>query len=299
MTTHERADDDVLDVAAAREVVVVGGGTMGAGIAQLVLDTVPEARVHLVDRDAASMDAASGRVRDGLRLRHKRAKDPEALADRFLQRLVPTVCLPAGVAADLVVEAVPEDLSLKAAVLSQASTLYPDAVLATNTSSLSVTALSSSVESPERFLGMHFFNPVPRSELIEIIVTPTAATATVAMAHRWANALGKQTIEVRDVPGFATSRLGVAIALEAMRMLEQGVASADDIDRGMVLGYKHPMGPLELTDLVGLDVRLAIAEHLASELGPRFEPPEILRDLVAAGRLGKKSGQGFHDWTSR
>lgn len=280
-------------------VVVIGGGTMGAGIAQQVLDSVPGARVRLVDRDEHSVAAGRGRVRDGLLRGHRRADDPAAVADGALDRLSTSVGLPSGVTPDLVVEAVPEDAALKAAILRDASEAWPRSLLATNTSSLSVTSLAAAVHDPGRFLGMHFFNPVARSQLIEIVVAPTTTTAAAAVAHGWAAALGKQSIEVCDAPGFATSRLGVAIALEAMRMLEAGVASADDIDRGMVLGYRFPMGPLELTDLVGLDVRLAIAEHLASELGPRFDPPAILREHVAAGRLGKKAGAGFYDWESR
>jgi 3-hydroxybutyryl-CoA dehydrogenase len=159
--------------------------------------------------------------------------------------------------------------------------------------------LAKSVIPGSSFIGLHFFNPVPRSKLVEIVRPDGCAPATVEQARRWVAVLGKESIEVGDSPGFATSRLGVAIALEAMRMVESGVASAQDIDRGMVLGYQFPMGPLELTDLIGLDVRLAIAEHLSSTLGPRFEPPDLLRKKVAAGELGQKSGQGFYDWTLR
>lgn len=283
----------------ADHVVVVGGGTMGAGIAQLVLDKMPGTRVHLVDRDEASIEAATGRVCAGLALSHKRADDPQALIDAALDRLAPTVGLPVGVTADLVIEAVPEHADLKAAVVREVTQAFPTALVATNTSSLSITSLAAAAADPSRFVGMHFFNPVMRSQLIEVVVTPSTAPEVVTLAHRWAVALGKQSIEVRDAPGFATSRLGLTIGLEAMRMVEEGVASAEDIDRGMVLGYRFPMGPLELTDLVGLDVRLAIAEHLAQELGPRFEPPAILRDKVARGELGKKSGVGFYDWAAR
>ncbi|RYF44885.1 MAG: 3-hydroxyacyl-CoA dehydrogenase family protein, partial [Comamonadaceae bacterium] len=146
------------------------------------------------------------------------------------------------------------------------------------------------------FLGLHFFNPVPASELVEIVVGAKTAADLVTDAQGWVAALGKTAITVTDSPGFASSRLGVAIALEAMRMLEDGVASAEDIDTAMTLGYKHPMGPLRTTDVVGLDVRLAIAEHLASEVGARFEPPAILREKIAAGHLGRKTGQGFYTW---
>ncbi|GAA3091954.1 3-hydroxyacyl-CoA dehydrogenase family protein [Nonomuraea salmonea] len=196
----------------------------------------------------------------------------------------------------LVIEAVPEDAALKAEVLAVAEKRAPGAVLATNTSSLSLTGLAAGLAAPERFLGLHFFNPVPVSDLVEIVAAPTTESGLLTRAQGWVAALGKTPITVTDSPGFASSRLGVSLALEAMRMLEEGVASAADIDTAMTLGYRHPVGPLRTTDIVGLDVRLAIAEHLARELGPRFEPPRILRDLVAAGHLGRKTGQGFYTW---
>jgi 3-hydroxybutyryl-CoA dehydrogenase len=181
-------------------------------------------------------------------------------------------------------------------VLQRVEHIAPDAALATNTSSLSVNELAASLKLPEKFLGLHFFNPVPASKLVEIVVGAKTCQKLVAEAKGWVKALGKTAITVTDSPGFASSRLGVVIALEAMRMLEQGVASAADIDIAMTLGYKHPMGPLRTTDIVGLDVRLAIAEHLAREIGSRFDPPAILRDKVMAGHLGRKTGQGFYTW---
>ena len=200
--------------------------------------------------------------------------------------------------AGLVIEAVPELAGLKRELLAKTEAIAPDAVLATNTSSLSVNGLAEGLRRPERFLGLHFFNPVPASSLVEIVVGARTDSALVTRAKGWVEALGKSAIVVTDSPGFASSRLGVALALEAMRMLEEGVAGAEDIDTAMTLGYKHPMGPLRTTDVVGLDVRLAIAEHLASELGERFEPPAVLRDKVAAGELGRKTGRGFYDWDS-
>jgi 3-hydroxybutyryl-CoA dehydrogenase len=208
------------------------------------------------------------------------ASDRAALADR-----------------DLVVEAIPEIPELKAAALSEVEALLrDDAVLATNTSSLSIDDLAAPLARPGRFLGLHFFNPVPVSTLVEVVAGAATDPALVATAGDWVRALGKTPVAVRDAPGFASSRLGVAIALEAIRMLEQGVASAEDIDAAMVLGYKHATGPLRTTDVVGLDVRLGIAEYLHAQLGERFEPPALLRDMVAAGKLGRKTGEGFFVW---
>jgi 3-hydroxybutyryl-CoA dehydrogenase len=169
-------------------------------------------------------------------------------------------------------------------------------VLATNTSSLSIDSIAEGLSRPERLIGLHFFNPVPVSDLVEVVVGRRTDPGLVEKARAWVAALGKTAITVQDAPGFASSRLGVAIALEAMRMVQEGVASAEDIDTAMTLGYRHPVGPLRTTDIVGLDVRLAIAEHLARELGPRFDPPQLLRDKVAAGELGRKTGRGFYDW---
>jgi 3-hydroxybutyryl-CoA dehydrogenase len=199
--------------------------------------------------------------------------------------------------ADLVVEAVPEDAALKARLLAAAEhTVSPTTVLASNTSSLSVTDLAAALTRPARFLGMHFFNPVPASELVEIVVAPDTAADTVEAALGWTHCLGKKDVVVQDSPGFASSRLGLALGLEAIRMVEEGVAEPEAIDDAMRLGYKHPMGPLRLTDLVGLDVRLAIAEHLHATLGERFAPPRLLREKVARGELGRKTGKGFHTW---
>lgn len=199
--------------------------------------------------------------------------------------------------ADLIIEAVPEDLELKRELFSQVDLFCgPDTILASNTSSISITELAKNVEQRGNFIGLHFFNPVPAMKLLEIVVGERTIEETVEVCRRFAERIGKEAIVVRDSPGFATSRLGLAIGLEAIRMLEEGVASAEDIDRAMVLGYRHPMGPLRLTDLVGLDVRLGIAEYLFSTLGPRFEPPRLLRRMVEDGKLGKKTGQGFYSW---
>ncbi len=195
----------------------------------------------------------------------------------------------------------PEDLALKIEALARVeATIAPDATIASNTSSLSIDTLAAGLEPAAELLGLHFFNPVPASQLVEIVL----GVGDDAGARRHARAagstaLGKTPVTVHDAPGFASSRLGVAIGLEAIRMLEAGVASAEDIDTAMTLGYKHPVGPLRLTDLVGLDVRLGIAEYLHAELGDRFEPPALLRQLVAEGKLGRKTGQGFFTWENR
>ena len=272
---------------------VLGGGTMGAGIAQVLLEAGCE--VVVVEADQTSAARAKSRIIEGL----TRRKDVtvEELKART-GRLGTTSDLSEPLDVELVVEAIPEIPDAKRDLLAAAEKVVsPTALLASNTSSLSITDLAKALERPDRFLGLHFFNPVPLSALVELVVGQGTTRAAVDDARRWVARLGKESIEVRDSPGFATSRLGVALGLEAIRMLEEGVASPADIDQGMVLGYRHPMGPLRLTDLVGLDVRLAIAEHLAATLGPRFEPPALLRDKVAAGELGKKTGRGFYDWS--
>ena len=272
---------------------VYGGGRMGAGIAHAFL--AAGAAVVVVETDDGAAAAARERVAGGLRGAEERGK-LDGTAAEALARLEVTTDPSDLVRAGLVVEAVPEDTGLKARVLGTVEESAPDAVLATNTSSLSVDGLAARLRAPERFVGLHFFNPVPASSLVEIVVGAATSAELVQAAQAWVAALGKTAITVTDSPGFASSRLGVAIALEAMRMLEEGVASAADIDTAMTLGYRHPVGPLRTTDLVGLDVRLAIAEHLAREVGDRFEPPQVLRDKVAAGELGRKTGRGFYDW---
>lgn len=268
-------------------VLVVGGGTMGAGITQVLVQAGE--RVVLCEDGESAARAARDRVARGL-----------ADAEPGSLDLLEVVTSVPDCEAALCVEAVFEDEALKRRLLGMIEAHVPaTALLASNTSALSIGALARELHHPERFCGMHFFNPVPRSSLVEVVTGPSTSAPTVHAARDWVHRLGKEEIVVADSPGFATSRLGVAVGLEAIRMLEEGVASADDIDRGMVLGYRFPLGPLRLTDLVGLDVRLAIAEHLATTLGPRFSPPQLLRDKVAAGELGRKSGRGFFDWDRR
>ncbi|MFE2420803.1 3-hydroxyacyl-CoA dehydrogenase family protein [Streptomyces hokutonensis] len=274
---------------------VIGGGRMGAGIAQSF--AAAGSSVTVVESGEQASAAALDRVATGLKRAAERGLLGEP-AEQVLARVTMTGSvegLPAD--ADLVVEAVPEDAGLKARVLAAAErAVGATTVLATNTSSLSVSELAAALGRPGRFLGMHFFNPVPASALVEIVVAPGTEAAAVSAALDWTHALGKKDVTVKDSPGFASSRLGLALGLEAIRMVEEGVAEPEAIDDAMSLGYKHPMGPLRLTDLVGLDVRLAIAEYLHSTLGERFAPPQLLRDKVARGELGRKTGQGFCTW---
>jgi 3-hydroxybutyryl-CoA dehydrogenase len=275
---------------------VVGGGRMGIGIAHAFLTA--GANVVVLERDegtAASANESLSRAIDASVARNTTTES----RDELLARTSTTAKVAQLSAAGLVVEAVPEDLELKVETLRRIeSVIAEDAWLCSNTSSLSIDLLAGSLERPERFCGLHFFNPVPSSTLVEIVSGKNSLTALIDNCRSWVEAIGKTPIVVKDSPGFASSRLGVVIALEAMRMLEEGVASAEDIDTAMVLGYKFPVGPLRLTDLVGLDVRLGIAEYLASTIGPRFEVPDILRRNVAEGKLGRKSGEGFFTWAN-
>lgn len=273
---------------------VVGGGRMGCGVAHAL--ALAGADVVVVETDADRAAAALSQVQQDLR----RSVSRDATLDEasLLARASSAVGLDAAAGSGLVVEAVPEDAALKARVLAQVEArLDPDAVLATNTSSLPIGELAAVLARPHRFLGLHFFNPVPASLLVEVVVGQATDPAVVATATGWVATLRKTAVVVRDAPGFASSRLGVALGLEAIRMVEEGVAAPADIDAAMTLGYKHPVGPLRLTDLVGLDVRLGIARHLEQALGPRFAPPALMVTMVEQGRLGRKSGQGFYDWT--
>jgi 3-hydroxybutyryl-CoA dehydrogenase len=279
-----------------RQITVLGSGTMGRGIAYLAAVAGYDTVIH--DIEAGALEAARASIESTLRKGVEKGKvDADAAAAALARvQLVPDL-EPAVSGADLIIEAVPEVLELKVDLFAQADLFCgADTILASNTSSISITQLAANVERRDRFAGMHFFNPPHLMKLIEIVRGERTSDSTVAQVREVAEKMGKTAIVVRDSPGFATSRLGVAIGLEAIRMLEEGVASAEDIDRAMELGYNHPMGPLRLTDLVGLDVRLGIAEYLASTLGPRFEPPQLLRDKVAQGKLGKKTGSGFYEW---
>jgi 3-hydroxybutyryl-CoA dehydrogenase len=283
-------------VVEVQRIAVVGAGTMGSGIAQVAARA--GYRTSLFDAAPGAVQRALEKIGESLARAVEKGKCTGQERSEALERLTAAPDLEtAAAAADLVIEAAPEDLQLKKdlfAGLSRAA--RPDAILATNTSSLPITAIASSAKHPGRVVGLHFFNPVPAMKLLEIVqgerTDPMVVTACRAVGAR----MGKEVVVVRDAPGFATSRLGIALALEAMRMVEEGVATIEEIDRAIELGYGHPMGPLKLTDHVGLDVRLSIAEHLSGELGERFRPPQILRRMVRAGKLGKKSGEGFYKY---
>jgi 3-hydroxybutyryl-CoA dehydrogenase len=282
-----------------KKVTVIGAGTMGHGIAQVAAASGIDAVLHDVSPKAIEMGIAA--IHANLIKGLEKGKITPAQKVTVLQRVHAGPDLAEALAdADVVVEAVPEKLELKQKIFSAVDALAgPEVLLASNTSSLPITRIAEATTRPERVLGLHFFNPVHLMPLLEVVRGERTSNEALARALVLAEALGKQAIVVQDSPGFASSRLGLVLGLEAMRMLEQGVASAEDIDKAMTLGYRHPMGPLRLTDLVGLDVRLAIAEYLHRELGSdAFRPPEILRRLVAEGRLGKKSGRGFYDWES-
>lgn len=275
---------------------VIGGGTMGAGITHVLL--AAGAAVTVAEADSTRAQAARISVTASLRGAADRGKLSTARVDQLLDELTVVDAIGALPAdAELLVEAVPEDMELKRSVLADAAAACPAAVLASNTSSLSIGALADGLPEPSRLIGMHFFNPVPAHQLVELVVHHGTATEVLDTCRAVVDELGKTAIVVRDSPGFTTSRLGVAVGLEAIRMLEEGVAAAEDIDTAMQLAYRWPMGPLRLTDFLGLDVRLGIAEYLERELGPRFSPPRLLRDKVAMGELGRKTGRGFYEWT--
>jgi 3-hydroxybutyryl-CoA dehydrogenase len=276
---------------------VIGAGTMGHGIAQVA--AAADFRVWLYDVDRESLARGISSIEANLAKGIQRGKLTEDHRDRTLQLIHGTTNLKECAAADLIIEAAPEKLELKKDILRQLefASDHPF-IFASNTSSLSITEIASSSKRPEAVIGMHFFNPVHIMRLVEIVVGEKTSAETVNTTTSVGQKMRKEAIVVKDVPGFASSRLGVVLGLEAMRMFEQGVASAQDIDAAMELGYNHPMGPLKLTDLVGLDVRLNIAEYLHRELGSEaFRPPEVLRRMVSEGKLGKKTGQGFYDWS--
>lgn len=270
---------------------------MGHGIAQVA--AMAGYGVVLVDAVPAAAERARARIRANLDEGVARGKVEPATRDAAIARIaLGADAGEAAATAALVIEAIPERLDLKLALFRELDAHAPaDAVLASNTSSLSITEIQNATARAERVIGLHFFNPVHINRLVEVVRGRATADATVRAALEFVARIGKEAVLVNDSPGFATSRLGVLLGLEAMRMIEEGVASAADIDKALELGYRHPMGPLRLTDLVGLDVRLDIANYLYEKLGTeQFRPPEILERMVAEGRLGRKSGHGFYEW---
>ncbi|HEX9346545.1 MAG TPA: 3-hydroxyacyl-CoA dehydrogenase family protein [Gemmatimonadales bacterium] len=279
-------------------VAVIGAGTMGHGIAYVA--AVAGCEVRLTDARRAALPQALDKIEalvvSGVK-RGKLAADEHAAVRT---RISAEPQLRAAVAnADIVIEAIIEDLAIKRRLFADVERAAPPgALLASNTSSLSIGQIAAAMTQPARLIGMHFFNPVHVMKLVEVVTHGRDTLPAADRAVQFARMLGKEPIVVRDSPGFASSRLGIVLGLEAMRMLEQDVASAEDIDKAMELGYNHPMGPLKLTDLVGLDVRLAIAEYLHATLGkPQYEPPKILKEKVKKGELGKKTGKGFYTWS--
>jgi 3-hydroxybutyryl-CoA dehydrogenase len=281
-----------------QSMAVIGAGTMGHGIAQVVASAGYPVILHDLDRQslARGVHAIERNLAKGIQL----GKLTEVDRDETLQHIRGTTHLEEVAEAELIVEAAPERLELKQQILRELEVLTERPfIFASNTSSLSITEIAKASQHPETVVGMHFFNPVHLMRLVEIVIGKATSEKTAQTVCAVGRSLKKEPIVVKDVPGFASSRLGVALGLEAMRMFEQGVASAPDIDKAMELGYNHPMGPLKLTDLVGLDVRLNIAEYLHRELGSEtFRPPAVLRRLVNEGKLGKKTGEGFYSWNN-
>ena len=275
---------------------IIGAGTMGHGIAQVSAQA--GYTVLLADTTLDAARAGLSKLTRNLDKGVEKGKVTAEARAEALARITPVGDLAALAPCQLVVEAVPEKLALKQELMKTLSaTCAPTAIFASNTSSLSLTEIASAATTPQRVVGLHFFNPVHLMKLLEVVRAFQTSDATVEAVKAFGERLGKQLIVVKDSPGFASSRLGVALGLEAIRMLEEGVGSAADIDRAMELGYGHPMGPLKLGDLVGLDVRLAIAEYLYAETGsPTFRPPQLLKKMVRAGKLGQKSGEGFYQY---
>ena len=281
-----------------RTVAVIGSGTMGSGIAQVCAQTGWETRLY--DAFPESLDKGMNSIDEFWKSGIRRGKNTEEQVKDWSEKLVPCGNLEDALSGvDLVIEAVPEKIELKRSIFQKIEDLAPEnAILATNTSGLRISEIASVVKNPERVVGMHFFNPVPIMKLLEVIKHDSSSDDTIDEVIEIGEEMGKTTIVVGDIPGFATSRLGVVLGNEAIRMLAEGVASASDIDTAMKLGYKHPMGPLELSDLVGLDVRRDILNNLAESFDdPSYLPHPLLVRLVESGELGKKTGRGIYNWS--
>ena len=280
-----------------KNIAVFGAGTMGHGIAQVC--AMAGINVQLFDIDEERAAAGLKHIRKNLDKGVDRGKVAEDERDDAIERISTTTSLAeAAKEAEILIEAIPEKLELKKSLFqSLEEVAQPGVIFATNTSSISIAKIAEAVSDPSRVIGTHFFNPVHIMKLLEVVYHPGTGNDVIDAITALGEMISKECIVVRDVPGFATSRLGVALGMEAIRMLESGVASAEDIDKAMVLGYRHPIGPLKLTDLVGIDVRMHIGQYLARELNnPAFEPPELMKKLVNEGKLGKKTGEGFYRW---
>lgn len=281
---------------AIRQIAVIGAGTMGHGIAHV--SALAGYSVQLYDIDQGRVSAGLGKVKSNLDKGVEKGKLAAEDRDRAVALIAGTTHLGDLAGADLVIEAVPEKIELKQALFRELDgTCAASAIFATNTSSLSIARIAAGLRDPGRVIGTHFFNPVHIMTLLELVVHAGTRDDVRAAVLEYGARIGKECIVVNDAPGFATSRLGVCLGMEAIRMVEQGVASPEDIDKAMSLGYRHPVGPLRLTDMVGLDVRMNIGDYLARELNnPAFEPPALMRKMVAEGKLGQKSGEGFYRW---
>lgn len=276
-----------------RTVGVVGGGIMGAGIAYSIVSKT-DCRVVLREVSADAVAAAKHRL-DGLVQRAAKKGTPAELTDSWVSRMQYTTELDAFSQADMVIEAVFENLELKRKVFAELDRIVAEPkVLCTNTSGISISMIAGGTQRPERVIGTHFFNPVPVMKLVEIVTGLATSQETIAAARSFCEQLGKETILVKDFPGFVVTRIGQAMMAEAVRCLEQGVASAEDIDRGMRLGYNYPMGPLELIDLIGVDTELRVMTSMFEEMGETFRPSPLIKSMVAAGHLGRKAGRGFY-----
>jgi 3-hydroxybutyryl-CoA dehydrogenase len=296
-STRARAREAFLQMSDRKELIaVIGAGTMGAGIAQIAAQA--GYNVALNDTSDDLLKRGISRIEDNLAKGIARGKVTEIERHAALSRIKLTSDVGEAVSGSiLVIEAITEDLAAKHELFKRIEqSAVRKAVLASNTSSLSIREIGLAIEDKSRLIGMHFFNPPHIMKLLEIIITSDTSTQAIDLAREVGARMQKESITVKDSPGFATSRLGVCVGLEAIRMVEEGVASPADIDKALVLGYNHPMGPLRLGDLVGLDVRLGVAEYLYGKLGDRFRPPELLRQMVRESKLGQKTGKGFYEW---
>lgn len=285
------------DAASLQRAAVLGSGTMGHGIAQVLALSGLSTAVY--DVEPRALDAARAKVRANLDAGVERGKVTAAARDAALAALAFTADLDEALrGAEVVIEAVPERLDLKRSLFERLGKLPPDVLLATNTSSLSITKIAAAAAHPERVVGMHFFNPVPKMKLVEVVAGRQTSEETVAFVVATAMQMGKTPVEVSDAPGFVANRLLIPMINEAVFCLTEGVAAAEDIDTIMKLGAGHPMGPLELADLIGLDVVLSIMEVLHHEFGDdKYRPAPMLRQMVAAGQLGRKTGEGFYTYS--